>query len=73
MTDTHDMRARLRDTRGPEPVASGGFKIPFGLVAGLAVVAGFLLVLFLPKFYPVQRTAALPAGPFGSRATARVQ
>ena len=61
MTDTHDMRARLRDTRGHESVASGGFKIPFGLLAGVAVVAGFLLVFFMPKIYSVQRTAALPA------------
>jgi hypothetical protein len=61
MTDTHDTRARLRDTRGPEAVASGGFKIPFGLLAGAAVVVGFLLVLFMPKIYPVQRTSALPA------------
>ena len=39
----------------------GGFKIPFGLLAGAAVVVGFLVVLFTPKIYPVQRTAALPA------------
>ena len=61
MTDTNDMRTRLRDTRGHEVVASGGFKIPFGLLAGAAVIAGFLLVLFMPKIYPVERTSALPA------------
>ena len=61
MTDLHDMRARLRDTRGHQAVAGGGFKIPFGILAGVAVVAGFLLVLFMPKIYSVQRTSTLPA------------
>jgi hypothetical protein len=55
------MRARLQDARGHQAVAGGGFKIPFGLLAGVAVVAGFLLVLFMPKIYPVQRISALPA------------
>jgi hypothetical protein len=60
MTDLHDMRSRLRDTRGHQAAAGGGFKIPFALLAGVAVVAGFLLVLFMPKIYSVQRTSALP-------------
>jgi len=63
MTDIHDLRAQMREGRAARPVAGrgGGFRIPFGLVAGAAVVVGFLLVLFTPKIYPVQRTAALPA------------
>ena len=63
MTDIHDLRAQMREGRGARPVVGqgGGFRIPFGLVAGAAVVVGFLLVLFTPKIYPVQRTAALPA------------
>ena len=63
MTDIHDLRAQMRDGRGARPAVArgGGFRIPFGLVAGGAVALGFLLVLFTPKIYPVQRTAALPA------------
>jgi hypothetical protein len=64
MTDIHDLRAQMREGRGARPVvvaSGGGFKIPFGLLAGAAVVLGFLVVLFTPKIYSVQRTAALPA------------
>ena len=63
MTDIHDLRAQMREGRGARPAVArgGGFRIPFGLVAGGAVALGFLLVLFTPKIYPVQRTAALPA------------
>jgi hypothetical protein len=63
MTDIHDLRAQMREGRGARPVVAsgGGFKLPFGLLAGAAVVAGFLVVLFTPKIYSVQRTAALPA------------
>ena len=62
MTDIHDLRAEMREGRGSRPVAvpGGGFKIPFGLVAVAAVAVGFLLVVFTPKIYSVQRTAALP-------------
>jgi hypothetical protein len=60
MTDLQEMRARLREERALPAVAGGGFKIPFGLIAILAVVLGFIVVLFTPKIYPVQRTAALP-------------
>ena len=63
MTDIHDLRAQMREGRGVRPVVvhGGGFRIPFGLMAGAAVVIGFLVVLFTPKIYSVQRTAALPA------------
>jgi hypothetical protein len=63
MTDIHDLRAQMREGRTVRPVVAsgGGLRIPFGLLAGAAVVAGFLLVLFTPKIYSVQRTAALPA------------
>jgi hypothetical protein len=63
MTDIHDLRAQIREGRGIRPVVAqgGGFRIPFGLVAGGAVIIGFLVVLFTPKIYSVQRTAALPA------------
>jgi hypothetical protein len=63
MTDIHDLRAQMREGRGTKPVVvhGGGFRLPFGLLAGAAVVAGFLVVLFTPKIYSVQRTAALPA------------
>lgn len=62
MTDIHDLRAQMREGRGARPVvAGGGFKLPFGLLAGAAVVIGFIVVLLTPKIYSVQRTAALPA------------
>jgi hypothetical protein len=63
MTDIQDMRARLREDRGRQPVvaARASLRLPFGLLAGAAVVLGFLVVMFAPKIYSVQRTAALPA------------
>ena len=63
MTDIHDLRAQMRDSRTVRPVVGqgGGFRIPFGLVAGAAVGLGFLVVLFTPKIYSVQRTSTLPA------------
>ena len=63
MTDIHDMRAQMREGRGSRPVVAqggGGLKIPFGIIAGAAVVLGFVVVLLTPKIYSVQRTAALP-------------
>ena len=62
MTDLQDMRARMRETRAAPAVSRGeGFKIPFSIVAVAAVAAGFVVVMMTPKFYSVQRTAALPA------------
>src|SRR5215813_2655773 len=62
MADIQDMRARMRETRAAPVVSQGeGFKIPFGVVAVAAVVVGFAVVMVTPKFYPVQRTASLPA------------
>ena len=63
MTDIHDLRAQMREGRTVRPVVAsgGGLRLPFGLLAGAAVVLGFLVVLFTPKIYSVQRTAALPA------------
>jgi hypothetical protein len=62
MTDIQDLRARMREERGRQPMAAtgAGFKLPFGLLAGAAVVLGFVVVMFTPKIYSVQRTAALP-------------
>jgi hypothetical protein len=62
MADLQEMRARMRETRAA-PVMSQrqGFKIPFSVVAVAAVAAGFVVVMMTPKFYSVQRTAALPA------------
>jgi len=61
MRDIQDLRARMRQERG-RPVAAtrSGFKLPFGVLAGGAVVLGFVVVMLTPKFYSVQRTAALP-------------
>lgn len=62
MTDIHDLRAQMREGRAARPGSQGGgFRIPFGVVAGIAVGLGFVVVLFTPKLYSVQRTATLPA------------
>jgi hypothetical protein len=59
MTDLHDMRARMRETgyQAAEPSRSG---LPFWIVTVCAVAVGFTVVLFAPRFYTPQRTAALP-------------
>jgi hypothetical protein len=60
MADIHDIRAQLRELRH-QPASSGsGGNLTFYLVAGIAVAAGFGIVLFMPKIFPVQRTASLP-------------
>jgi hypothetical protein len=59
MADIQDIRAQRREVRH-QPVASGsGGNLTFYLLAGIAVVAGFGIVLFMPKIF-VQRTASLP-------------
>lgn len=60
MTDIHDMRARLRQTAHQPASSGGGGGVPFWVVAAGAVALGFAVVLFAPRFYSVQRTAALP-------------
>jgi hypothetical protein len=61
MTDIHDMRTRLRESRAAPAVShSEGSRIPFGLVAVAAVAVGFAIVVVTPKLYSVQRTATLP-------------
>lgn len=60
MADIQDIRAQLREIRH-QPVSSGsGGSLTFYLVAGIAVAAGFGIVLFMPKIFSVQRTASLP-------------
>ena len=59
MTDLHDMRARMRETGYQAPV-SGRSGLPFWIVTVCAVAVGFTVVLFAPRFYTPQRTAALP-------------
>jgi hypothetical protein len=60
MADIQDVRAQLREIRH-QPAASGsGGNLTFYLVAGIAVAAGFGIVLFMPKIFSVQRTASLP-------------
>ena len=58
MTKFHDVRAQIRDT-GYQPAPSGA-GLPFWIVTACAVAVGFTVVLFAPRFYTVQRTAALP-------------
>ena len=60
MADIHDIRAQLREIRH-QPASSGSSgNLTFYLVAGIAVAAGFAVVLFMPKIFSVQRTASLP-------------
>jgi hypothetical protein len=61
MADIRDIRAQQRELRH-QPAASGsGGNLTFYLVAGIAVAAGFGIVLFMSKIFSVQRTASLPA------------
>ncbi len=62
MTDIQGLRAQLRDTRpAPRSTSSGGGGgIPFWAIAAGAAALGFAIVLFTPRFYTMQRTAALP-------------
>jgi hypothetical protein len=65
MTDIQGMRAQMRDSRGSAPrissVSSGGGGVPFWIVAVVAGAVGFAIVLFAPRYFTAQRTAALPA------------
>ena len=59
MADLHDMRARIRDSGAePEP---GGNGLSFWIITVCAIAVGFTVVMFAPRLYTVQRTAALPA------------
>jgi hypothetical protein len=53
------MRARMRETgyQAAKPSRGG---MPFWIVTVCAVAVGFTVVLFAPRFYTPQRTAALP-------------
>ena len=59
MTDLHDMRARMRET-GYQAAAPSRGGMPFWIVTVCAVAVGFTVVLFVPRFYTAERTAALP-------------
>jgi hypothetical protein len=61
MTDIQGLRAQLRDSRPRSaPRVSGGGGVPFWAIAIGAAVVGFGIVLFAPRFFTTQRTAALP-------------
>src|SRR3954466_860096 len=54
-----DVRARIRQTSDdPQP---NGRAVLFWIVTAVAVAVGFTVVMFAPRLYTVQRTAALPA------------
>src|SRR5437870_10593079 len=59
MADFHDVRARIRET-SDEP-ESNGSGVSFWIVTAVAIAVGFTVVMFAPRLYTVQRTAALPA------------
>jgi hypothetical protein len=54
-----EFRARMRDSV-PETEAREGSSLAFWAVAAGAVVVGFGVVLFVPRFYSIQRTSSLP-------------
>jgi|GEM_PF-2626260 len=61
MTDLHDVRALLRESKNqPSPGGGSGGNITFWVAAVGAVAVGFSVVLLTPRLYSVQRTAALP-------------
>jgi hypothetical protein len=60
MADIQDIRAQLREIRHQPASGGSGGSLTFYLVAGIAVAAGFGIVLFMPKIFSVQRTASLP-------------
>lgn len=61
MADLQDIRATLRESRHqPAPVEGGRGGVTFWVVAVCAVFVGFAVVLFTPRLYPMQRSAALP-------------
>lgn len=60
-TDTHDIRAQLREARQQRLPSEGeGKSVTFWIVAVCAVFVGFAVVLLTPRIYSVQRTAQLP-------------
>jgi hypothetical protein len=70
MTDIQGLRAQLRDTRpAARSTTSSRSGIPFWAIAAGAAALGFAIVLFTPRFYTMQRTAALP----GVQATHRAE
>jgi len=64
MTDIQGMRAQLRDKRSQSVSRSSssgeGSGLAFWILAGVAGVVAFAIVLFTPRFFTTQRTAALP-------------
>ena len=61
MADLQDIRAALRESRHqPAPAEGGRHGVTFWAVAVCAVFVGFSVVLFTPRLYSMQRTAALP-------------
>jgi hypothetical protein len=61
MADVQDIRAQLREARHQPAAPSGNDGgLRFYLMAAMAAVVGFGIVLFTPKVFSVQRTASLP-------------
>jgi hypothetical protein len=63
MTDLQGLRAQLRENRpasAARVAGSSGGGVPFWAIAVGAAVVGFGIVLFAPRFFTIQRTAALP-------------
>ena len=59
MTDSHSMRARLRESgQQLEPSRNG---LPFWILAVCAVAVGFAVVFLAPRFYTPRQTATLPS------------
>ncbi|HZY11380.1 MAG TPA: hypothetical protein VFE89_01270 [Beijerinckiaceae bacterium] len=69
MADIQDLRARARETAYRPERSSGS--LPFWLIAGVAVAAGFAGVMFAPRFFSTHSTGVVYVeAPRGRAATA---
>jgi hypothetical protein len=57
MTDIQDLRSRIREKTDYEPEPSS--RLPFWLIAAVAVAAGFAAVMFAPRFFSGHGTAVV--------------
>src|SRR6476659_8944529 len=57
MTDIQDLRSRIREKTDYEPERSR--RLPFWLIAAVAVAAGFAAVMFAPRFFSSHGTAVV--------------
>ena len=57
MTDIQDLRSRIREKTDSEPERSS--RLPFWLIAVVAIAAGFTAVMFVPRYFSGHGTATV--------------